>query len=79
MSVDWDMWRQYQHVTDLFTCSHVLVVGAMWLDVVFAAVRTHDRIADLVHGAQVEDVHLLLFEYLVAEVAEELVENELIK
>ena len=76
MSDDWDMWRQYQHVTDLFTFSHVLVVGAMRLDVVFAAVRTDDRIADLVHGAQVKDVHWLLLEYLVAELAEELLEQK---
>ena len=36
---------------------------------VFAAVLAHDRWSQLVHGAQVEVEHLLLFEYLEAELA----------
>ena len=48
----------------------------MRLDVVLAAVRTPHRIADLVHGAQVEDENILLFEHLVAELANQLSEQK---
>ena len=44
----------------------------MRLDVVLAAVRTPHRITDLVHGTQVEDKNMLLFEHLAAELANEL-------
>ena len=42
------------------------------LEIVLAAVTTHNRIANFVHGAQVEDVVLLLFDWLVAELTDEL-------
>ena len=42
------------------------------LEVVLAAVRTLHGITDLVHGAQVEDEMLLLFDWLVAVRTDEL-------
>ena len=42
------------------------------LEIVLAAVTTHNRIANFVHGAQVEDVVLLLFDWLAAVLADEL-------
>ena len=41
-------------------------------EIVFATVSTHDRLADVVHGAQVKDELLLEFDNLVAELADEL-------
>ena len=43
------------------------IVRALSRKIIFAAARTLDRIADLVHGAQVEDENILLLEQLVAE------------
>ena len=43
------------------------IISSLSLKVIFAAARTHNRITDLVHGAQVEDENVLLLERLVAE------------
>ena len=52
--------------------SNVSVVGGLRHQIVFAAVRTSNRVANLMHGALVEDEHLLLLEDLVAELTRQL-------
>ena len=49
------------------------------LEVVFAAVLTRHGITDLVHGAQVENKNMLLFEHLAAELANQLSEQNRIE
>ena len=51
----------------LLTVPHMNIVRVLRRKIIFAAARTLDRIADLVHGAQVEDENILLLEQLVAE------------
>ena len=50
----------------------MLVVRSRRLEVVFAAVRTHNRITDFVHGAQVEDEMFLLFDWFAAVLTDKL-------
>ena len=61
-----------QSLIDFAAFAKVEIVSRRRLEVVFAAVRTHDGIADLVNGAQVEDEMLFGFDWLVAVLANEL-------
>ena len=55
-----------------FAAFDVTVVHSVRHDVIFAAVRTRNRLADFMHGTQVKHERLLLFEDLVAELAHHL-------
>ena len=52
--------------------SKVQVVRRRCFEVVFAAVLAHDRLTNLVHGAQVEDEMVSRLDWLVAVLANEL-------